>query len=322
MLPITKIAENIFQVPVPVPFPLKTINCYLVRDDAGWAMIDTGLQYAPAHEIWEAAFGALDIHARDIRRIYLTHAHPDHYGLAGHFQNLTGAPVFLLDKEIEIVPFEWKPDGEHIDLIARFFESHGMPRAVVETVHERQLQVLAMVQPQPVLSALHQGECVTLGADSYRVVWVPGHADGHLVLHREADGLAFIGDHVLIKITPNIALWPGLDPNPLKNYLESLDKVERLAIRRALPGHRGVIDKLPERVAELRAHHAARLEECLNAANGCTAYEVCLRIFPGLRTTDELRMAMVETLSHLEYLVAAGKLEKREGEVVSYKQLK
>lgn len=311
---ITQVAQDIFQVQVPVPFPLKTVQCYLVREEGAWTMIDTGLQYAPARQAWAHAFQTLQIEPRAIRQIVLTHAHPDHYGLAGYFQEMTGAPVFLLDREIEIAVFEWQADGEHMDMIARYFAKHGLPSSIGESVHERQMQVLAMVQPQPVLSPLREDEEIQIGAETYRVVWTPGHADGHIVLHR-ADGLAFTGDHVLMKITPNIALWPGLAPNPLKDYLDALNKVDRLNITRALPGHRAILYDLPARIAELRAHHAARLNDCVAAAQNCTAYQVCLEIFPSLKTVDELRMALVETLSHLEYLVAEERLTREEKRV-------
>lgn len=311
--PVTEVAQNIFQVQVPVPFPLRAVNCYLVRGGDAWTMIDTGLQYTPARETWAHAFHTLRIAPRAIQKILLTHAHPDHYGLAGYFQDLTGAPVYLLDMEIQIVPLEWNPRGEHMDMIANFFKMHGLPLNVGDTVHERQMQVLAMVQPQPVLSPLHEGEELEIGEEIYRVVWTPGHADGHVIFHRAdgaANGAAFVGDHVLMKITPNIALWPRLDANPLKHYLESLTKVEQLDITRGLPGHRAIIHDMRGRIAELRAHHAARLKECFAAARNCTAYEVCLEIFPRLKTVDETRMALVETLSHLEYLVAEGKLSR------------
>ena len=304
---ITQVANDIFQVQVPVPFPLKTVNCYLARNDSVWTMIDTGLQYAPAREVWAHAFQTLQIEPRAIQKILLTHAHPDHYGLAGYFQEITGAPVFVLDREIASAALEWQREGAHMDMIADYFKSHGLPPNIEDSVHERQMQVLAMVQPQPVLSPLTEGEVVEIGGKKYSVVWTPGHADGHVVFH-SAEGLAFVGDHVLMKITPNIALWPRLHPNPLKLYLEALNKVEQLYITRALPGHRAIIQDLPGRVAELRAHHAARLNECVNAARNCTAYQVCLEIFPHLKSVDELRMALVETLSHLEYLVAEGQL--------------
>ncbi len=317
---ITQVTKGIFQVQVPVPFPLKTVQCYLVREESAWTMIDTGLQYAPAREAWAHAFQTLKIEPRAIRQIVLTHGHPDHYGLAGYFQDKTGAPVLMLDREIEIAALEWQADGEHMDMIARYFAQHGLPANIGKSVYERQMQVLAMVQPQPTLSPLGEGEEIQIGADAYRIVWTPGHADGHMILHR-ADGLAFTGDHVLMKITPNIALWPGLAPNPLKDYLESFAKVEHLQITRALPGHRAILYDLPARIAELRAHHAARLNECVAAARNCTAYQICLEIFPGLKTADELRMALVETLSHLEYLVTEGRLTRHEQRVAPDQKL-
>ncbi len=315
----TEISQDIFQVRIPIPFPLVSVNCYLVRDPIGWTMIDTGLHHGPAFEAWEAAFRALGMRARDIRRIYLTHAHPDHYGLAGYFQQESGAPVYALDREIRVIPIEWEPHGEHMHALARFFARHGAPPEVVAPVEKRSLEVLKMLDPQPVLSPVHEGEQVCLGERWYRVIWTPGHADGHMLLHREQDGLLFAGDQILIKITPNISLWPGLDENPLRSYLNSLDKVERLRAAVALTGHRSVVHDIPGRVAELREHHRERLAKCLEAAGGgATAYEICLRVFPRLESADDVRMAMAETLSHLEYLVGEGRLARSEHKVVRY----
>jgi glyoxylase-like metal-dependent hydrolase (beta-lactamase superfamily II) len=321
MQPVVRISEDIYQVHVPIPFPLISVNCYLVRDPDGWTMIDTGLKHSPALEAWDAAFTGLGIEAGDLHRILLTHAHPDHYGLAGHFQQISSAPVFALEKEIRVVPIEWQNDGGHMYALASFLKNHGAPRDVVERVKVRSLEVLHMVQPQPVLSPLQEGDEVGLAGESYRVIWVPGHADGHLVLLRQGGDLAFVGDHVLSKITPNIALWPGLDPNPLRSYLTSVDTLEELKHTVALPGHRALIHDLPARAAELREHHRLRALECWEAAGeAATAYEVCLRVFPRLKNIDDVRMAMVETLSHLEYLVSEGRLERSEGSIIRYRQ--
>jgi Metallo-beta-lactamase-like, C-terminal domain len=127
--------------------------------------------------------------------------------------------------------------------------------------------------------------------------------------------------HVLVNITPNIALWPGLDPDPLRSYLSSLDKLEGLKNLVALPGHRAVIHDVPGRVAELREHHPLRAQACWDAVGrAATAYEICLKVFPRLKNIDGVRIAMVETLSHLEYLTSEGRLERSEGIVVRFRQ--
>jgi glyoxylase-like metal-dependent hydrolase (beta-lactamase superfamily II) len=128
--------------------------------------------------------------------------------------------------------------------------------------------------------------------------------------------------HILFEITPNIGLWPGLDQNPLRSYLGSLDKLERLRVSVALPGHRAVIHDVPGRMREIREHHRVRLQACWDAAgNGCTAYEVCLQVFPRLKHVDDVRLAMVETLAHLEYLAVAGRLERSEASILRYRQV-
>lgn len=321
MQPVVPIADNIYQVHVPIPFPLISVNCYLVRESDGWAMIDTGLHHPPAFEAWAVAFKSLGMEARDIRRIYLTHAHPDHYGLAGHFQRISSAPVYALEEEVRIAPIEWQPDGAHMEALAGFFKRHGMPDDVVDRVRMRSLEVLRMVEPQPFLSPLREGEEVYLAGDAYRVVWVPGHADGHMMLVRDGERLAFVGDQILVKITPNIALWPDLDPNPLRSYLASLDKLEGLKTAVGLPGHRALVHDIPRRVAELREHHRVRAQECREAAGeGSTAYEICLNVFPRLKNIDDVRMAMVETLSHLEYLVSEGRLERCDSITIRYRK--
>ncbi|MBI4674285.1 MAG: MBL fold metallo-hydrolase [Chloroflexi bacterium] len=314
------ITQDIFQVRIPVPFPLKYVNCYLFRENNGWTLLDTGLHDEPGLNAWMHVFDVLQISPRDIRRIILTHTHPDHFGLAGYFQNLSNAPVYALDREIETVPVIWRDDAAHVEALSAFFAQHGVPSRVVANIQERSRQLIRWTHPLPQFTPLHENDTVLVGEHHYRVVWTPGHADGHAVLQSANDGLLLAGDMILAKITPNIGLWPQSDPNPLKSYLASLEKVDALHARTALTGHRAVIENVAARIQELRVHHAERAHACWNAARECSAYEIALKTFERLENAEDVRMAVVETLAHLEFLVGEGRAERLEGGVTRYRR--
>ena len=89
-----QIAEGIFQVQLPLPFPLRIVNCYVLPDGEGWTIIDAGINYPEGRAAWQVALDELGIAPKSIRQIILTHAHPDHYGMAGWLAEQSGAPVW------------------------------------------------------------------------------------------------------------------------------------------------------------------------------------------------------------------------------------
>ena len=133
------------------------------------------------------------------------------------------------------------------------------------------------------------------------------------MLYDADDKLLLCGDHVLMKITPNIGRWPDSDPDPLKHFLESLEALKQLDVRLALPGHRWLIRDWQGRLSELIEHHHERLEHTLDALEGGaeTVYEVAIEVFKIERfTTHEWRFAAAETLAHLERLRAEDKVAR------------
>lgn len=306
-----EVAPNVHQIQVPVPFPLKFVNCYLAPGDDGWHMLDTGMAYAPALITWNEAFAGLGIGVRDIRRIYISHMHADHIGLAHRFQAASGAEVYLLDREWAMLYQWWNPDWLP-PAIANLFRSHGMPEAAVAPVLAALLEVMEALGSCPdEVKLLQDGDMVPFGPLSCRVIWTPGHSDGHASLLNESGGVLLAGDHVLPRITPNISLWPGGRPNPLADYLHALRQVMDLPVRLVLPGHGPAFGDLRGRVSELQQHHGQRLQQMRRAVGqGSTAYQVTRSVFRSDLTAHELRFAMSETLAHLEYMVGTGTLSR------------
>ncbi len=311
-----RVVEGVWQIKLPVPFPLGFVSVYLVDGADGWTLIDAGYDYPPAREAWEA--GALaagcDL-SRDVSRIVVTHFHPDHVGAARWLQEVSAAPVFMMEEEIPVARRLWgSPDAEpFVGLLVR----HGMSREMAETAAGAMRSGLRL--PEEILP-LRAGEKVPMGDGSARVVHAPGHADHQLVLHDEGRRILYAADHLMLGITPNIGTWPETEPYPLARYLESLGSMRGLDADLVLPGHGPVFRDLDGRIGELADHHAERLDAMrveITAAPG-SAYEISRKLFRGALTLQQRSFALAETLAHLDHLVLEGRARAREGAPVIY----
>ena len=301
-----QVAENVYQLKLPVPLPLQFVSAYLIEGDDGWTVVDTGYHYPRTYEVWEseAASIGLDL-GRDVARIVVTHFHPDHLGGARWLQERSGAPVYMLEEEIHSSRALWggEPDpAPFVDHLAR----HGMPRELAASAAAKMRASLPL--PEQMLP-LGDGEKLDFGNRSLRAIHAPGHADYQLMLHDEEQKILFVADHVLLKITPNIGLWPESKPNPLARYLESVESLRELDADLILPGHGPVFHDLEGRISELVAHHEERLDFMHAALNGVSlsSYEVSRKAFRGALTIYQRCFALAETLAHLDHLELEGR---------------
>jgi glyoxylase-like metal-dependent hydrolase (beta-lactamase superfamily II) len=323
---VTEIAPDIYQARLPLPFALNMVNCYLLRGDGGWTLVDTGINTPQARERWRGIFRHLGIAPREFEKVVLTHVHPDHFGLAGWLHNLVldddgrDLPIFMSRSEYEFFPHFWE-DSDAASMVDHL-QIGGVPDAIIGTIADSFAETLAMTYPRPPrFLPLTDGEPLRLGRRTFTPITAPGHSDGQVIFYDAADRLMLCGDHVLMKITPNIGLWMGTQPDPLGRFMRSLDDLLAYDVRLALPGHKTLITDWRGRLRELLDHHEARLDRAADAVRlGCaTAYEVAYRIFETERfTAHEWRFAIAETLAHLEHLVAQGVLIRHDGLVWMY----
>ncbi|WP_031409026.1 MBL fold metallo-hydrolase [Geobacillus vulcani] len=316
------IGEGMYRVPIPVPFPMKYVYCYVYQEADGWSIVDVGFRDREAMRAWESAFRELGIKPRHVRAIYLTHFHPDHFGLAGWMQQQTEAPVWISAPDYHMAERVWGEEGIQAGEVAALFRRHGAPEELTSEMEKEMWKLSMRVSPLPVLTVLDASEIV-LGQRRWTIVPVPGHSDGLISFYQPELRQLVASDHVLDRITPNIGVWPGADPNPLQQYFASLRKVEELEVDIAWPAHGAAIHQFRERVGAIARHHGQRLQAIKALATArVTAYDIAWHLFHHKRLTPtQWRLAIAETLAHLEYLVSTGELKKEEHQhVVFYQQ--
>ena len=300
-----EVAEGVYQLKVPVPIPLIFVSAYLVEGEDGWTIIDTGFDYPEGRETWEAGTRSVGCDLRrDVSRIVVTHFHPDHLGAAHWLQDISGAPVYMLESEIENARDVW--DSVDPTPFIEHLVGNGMDRALAERGGASMRADLTLPQDMVPLQA---GEEISFGAGSARVVHAPGHADHQIMLHDEHRRILLAADHVLLKITPNVGSWPESEPKPLARYLESIQDMRNLPADLVLPGHGPLFHDLRGRMDELLSHHEERLELMLREIEEApkTPFEVSRKVFRYGLSLYERCFALAETLAHLEHLVLEGR---------------
>ncbi|MHB8124991.1 MAG: MBL fold metallo-hydrolase [Desulfitobacteriaceae bacterium] len=303
---------GIYQVKLSLPFRLNHVNCYAIKGTDGWSIVDAGLSKESTYEGWLQFFEEQAIKPLDIKGIYVTHFHPDHYGCSGWLQNYSGAPVYMGAIDAERVNRYWKNGDYILGAMGTLFRENGMPEEVIKEAIDSLANMIPYTNPQADLTTLQPGQFVTLGDHEYQVILTPGHSDGHICLFNMDHGVLISGDHLLPEITSNISLWPQPDVelNPLENFLHAIDSLRSLNCKFALPAHGKLFLNIEERINQLEIHHQERLELMKNCAgSGATAYQVCRQVFTQDLSFHEIRFALTETLAHLVYLLYSGELE-------------
>jgi glyoxylase-like metal-dependent hydrolase (beta-lactamase superfamily II) len=295
----------VHQVTQPLPWALDHVHCYAVDDADGWTLIDTGLGTAGTGRRWEEALAQLG-HPR-VKRIVITHYHPDHIGASTRLAELTGAEEIVQgtrDRELTVRTWLDLASG---DRFQRYLITNGMPVEDAErSVGEEDALPIAPVEPTRLVD---EGATLDLAGEPFDVLVLPGHADGHIALLGRHSGRLFGGDVLLDEITPNVGRWDDNEPDPLARYLQTLTRIEELAPSVVYPGHRGVIYRPAARAQEIAMHHAERLdahEEALREG-ARSAYDVAQIVWGGRLGFHEQRFALAEALAHLERLELTGR---------------
>lgn len=314
------VAGGVYWLRMPLPFELDHINLWLLTDDDGWVLVDTGAAAGVTRACWESLFGS-GLLGRPVRRIVITHFHPDHVGLARWLEERTGATVQMSDltwqQAHELMAPTLAPDAVPIrEFCARHEAAHpeefgyfctgGMYRDVVDGLPAAH-------------TLLRDDATLRIGGRDWHVSLLGGHAEGHGVLFCPELNVLIAGDQVLPTITSNVSKF--LDDqraaDPLGNYLASFDRLAPLpADVLVLPSHGRVFRGLHARIGQLRAHHERILDQVETlCATPRTSGSLVRDLFPQVTAGLNYMLGFGETHAHVVHLHALGRLvgETRSG---------
>ncbi|MCX5839214.1 MAG: MBL fold metallo-hydrolase [Deltaproteobacteria bacterium] len=297
---VREMAEGIFMITLPMPFRLKHVNIYLFPEEGGFTLIDTGPNLHGVLPALEASLAEIGRRMEDCRRIWITHFHMDHCGLAGIIAGRSGASVYL--SEIEELTVRTFAREDRALRIRRFALEHGLDGGTIDTVIRLFSAFRTAISPFSAAGILADGDQLTVGGRSVEVIATPGHSRGHISFHLPEERFLIAGDHILPHITPNLS--PDLiapDFHPLESFLSSLARVEGLPVRIVCPAHGRPFSDLKGRVAEMREHHRERSVLALRAlAEGPrNCGEVSRFIFGEDLSPFDRLLALNETYVHL-----------------------
>ncbi|WP_322071061.1 MBL fold metallo-hydrolase [Paraburkholderia bannensis] len=324
------VAPGVKWLRMPLPFVLDHINLWLLRDEIdgrqGWTVVDCGITDDTIKAHWERVFES-QLEGLPVLRVLVTHCHPDHIGLAHWI--CAGGDKARWDVRL------WATLGEYMSACvlasgngsnaggegaARHFARHGVTdEASLDQLRTRRNYYSNLVPALPSqYRRLREADIVRIGGRDWRVVTGFGHSPEHCALLCEQTGVLISGDMVLPRISTNVSVF-DMEPegNPLGLYLESLGRYETMAANTlVLPSHGKPFRGLHTRIAQLRAHHDARLAEVLEACTGAPqcAADIVPLMFKRKLDMHQLTFALGEALAHLHLLWLEGKLTRHVGE--------
>ena len=312
-----QVLDGLWSIPVPIPgSPLPYVLSYAFAVPGGVVLVDPGWDAPEALAALAEGLGAAGARVEDVRGVLVTHVHPDHYGLAARIRERSGAWVGLHPADAALVP---DGDGDVEALLertSRWVGQTGAPAADLAELRDAGTALRRFLVAGRPDVLVGDGDRPELPGWRLRALHTPGHTPGHLCFVEERTGVVLTGDHVLPTISPNISRHPRAGPDPLADYLASLERLRPLGDALALPGHQWRFRGLRGRLHELAAHHQGRLEEteAAVAAGAATIWEVATRL-GWSRPWPEIagimrRAALGETAAHLTHLERRGRLER------------
>ncbi|MBR4838827.1 MAG: MBL fold metallo-hydrolase [Bacteroidales bacterium] len=205
----------------------RIANNYIVGlDEGGYVLIDTG--YVEGYHNFLQQFEKTGVSPKDIKYVFLTHAHDDHAGFLNDVLALTDAKVILHPKAIERLlkgqnPFIGGCSSRLAWLFCQILKLFGKGEHKFPPIKEEYLNRLITIDSEEFKSL----------SLPFEVIETPGHTADHIALLK--DGILFCGDAAMngFPSLKRVIIWI----ENLEQYKQSWDKMIALNPKMIYPSH-------------------------------------------------------------------------------------
>src|SRR5688572_27495048 len=309
-----EVAPGIHWLSMPLPFQLDHINLWLVEDEDGWTVIDTGIGNAQTRALWEQI-----LVNKAVKRVIVTHYHPDHAGNAAWLCQRYGVELWMTQGEyLTAHAVRSSSAGYTTDAVLSVFRKNGLDEQRASGMGGRGNRYAALVPEFPLsYRRIIEDDEIAIGKYKWRAMIGHGHAPEHLSLYSKELNTLIAGDMLLSTISTNVSVW-SIDPegDPLRLFLDSIARYRELPDDvLVLPSHGKPFRGAHRRVEQLERHHRERLAELVQSLKSPkSAAELLSVLFRRPLDPHQTFFAMGEAIAHLHYLYYAGRAKRALGD--------
>lgn len=312
-----QIADGVLWLCMPLEGSLNHINLYLLEDDDGWYVVDTGWNDSRTFELWLQIFESA-LKGKPVKGVICTHMHPDHTGNALAITDKFQCPLLMTQAEYYQARSFAGNSASHSNWIAeQFYHRAGMPAEYLQEMQNmwanRKKSGFGMPEMPAGFQCLSDGDILQIGAASWQVITGSGHSPEHACLYSQTLGIMISGDQILPVITSNVSIHPSEpEANPMQNWMASHEKLMTTPPDTLiLPAHNLPFYGVRERLRELVNHHEDRMlaieEHCVVP---CTSKDLLPVLFKRELDSRQIMMALGEAIAHVHLLMFRNRIAR------------
>ncbi|MFX0074285.1 MAG: MBL fold metallo-hydrolase [Candidatus Hermodarchaeota archaeon] len=328
--------DGVYRIKIDVPFQVKFVCSYLFELEDQFILIDAGFNSPSWKKKFIQEINNIGLDIKDINVCIVTHNHLDHIGLIQVLKKKNPNMIIVMH-DITNKILKWETDKSNLEDIEKEAIRVSIEMKNYGLSEEERLRIVQFFTYWPKFRIYQAPDVIVNDNDSIldrlEIIWTPGHSFGHICVFESKRKYLFSGDHILSRITPHIGNFIIPDflaneygsynfENVLDQYLQSLDRIDKMSPKIIFPAHQEIIFNPHERIKAIKEHHANRLHDIANVIknNPLTPRRISQIHFG--EDLDEINsyMALSEVLGHLLYLEDLGKIEKFEKNGTYYYQ--